>query len=213
MIYYRPTDGDVYQNKILWRVRTAFLMTQLGDRIPEKVLNIRGNVETVLARKNIALIDADHTTTGKDFLLKIWELVLSVPIGIAIIYKGMPSRTLSNIFYELGWMHAFGKETIVVKEGNIKIPSDFVRTEYIPYDNKFERRFGNFIASLEERLKYYEKMAEQMEKDPLLAIDYLRRAFLLCGDEGLRGKATKIFQGAGLDGRARNSVENLLVSF
>ena len=213
MIYYRPTDGDVYQNKILWRVRTAFLMTQLGDRIPEKVLNIRENVETVLTRKNIALIDADHTTTGKDFLLKIWELVLSVPIGIAIIYKGMPSRTLSNIFYELGWMHAFGKETIVVKEGNIKIPSDFVRTEYIPYDNKFERRFGNFLASLEERLKYYEKMADQMEKDPLLSIDYLRRAFLLGGDQGLREKATKIFEGAGLDGRARNSVENLLVSF
>jgi hypothetical protein len=188
-------------------------MTQLGDRIPEKVLNIRENVETVLTRKNIALIDADHTTTGKDFLLKIWELVLSVPIGIAIIYKGMPSRTLSNIFYELGWMHAFGKETIVVKEGNIKIPSDFVRTEYIPYDNKFERRFGNFLASLEERLKYYEKMADQMEKDPLLSIDYLRRAFLLGGDQGLREKATKIFEGAGLDGRARNSVENLLVSF
>src|SRR5208337_3179175 len=129
MIYYRPTDGDVYQSKILWRVRTAFLMTQLGDKIPEKAVSIRENVESVLARKNIRLIDADSITTGKDFLLKIWDLVLSVPIGIAIIYKGMPSRTLSNIFYELGWMHAYGKETIVVKEENIKIPSDFVRTE------------------------------------------------------------------------------------
>lgn len=213
MIYYRPTDGDVYQNRITWRVRTSFLMTRLGDTIPPKVVNIRQHVEQLLLQNNINLIDADTVTTGRDFLLKIWELILSVPIGIAIIYKDMPPATLANVFYELGWMHAFGKETIVIKEGRIKIPSDFVRTEYIPYDNSFERRFGSFVASLQQRLEYYETMAEQMEKNPLLAIDYLRRAYLLTGDVDLRRKANEVFQNAGLDVRAHNSVENLLVSF
>ena len=213
MIYYRPTDGDVSQNRIVWRVRTSFLMTRLGDTIPPRVVDIRRHVEQILQQKDINLIDADTVTTGRDFLLKIWQLVLSVPIGIAIIYKGMPPDTLANVFYELGWMHAFGKETIVVKEGRIKIPSDFVRTEYVPYDNGFERRFGSFIESLQQRLEYYETMAQQMENNPLLAIDYLRRAYLLTGDQDLRRRATEVFHAAGLDQRAQNSVESLLVSF
>jgi len=120
---------------------------------------------------------------------------------------------MANIFYELGWMQAYGKETIVVKAGSLAIPSDFVRTEYVPYDDHFERRFRSFVNELEERANYYIVISEQVERNPLLAIDYLRRAYLLTGDESLRKRAKDIFSSAGFEGRAKNSVETLLTSF
>jgi hypothetical protein len=47
----------------------------------------------------------------------------------------------------------------------------------------------------------------------LLAIDYLRRSYLLSGDAALRRRANKIFNEAGFTERARDSVERTLVHF
>lgn len=213
MIYYRPTDGDVYPAPFKWRAKTCFLMTRLGNPIPPVVTEIRQVVKQILLEKKIEIVDANSITTGKDFLLKIWELALSVPIGIAIIYKGIPYQTMANIFYELGWMQSFGKETLIIKFGSIKIPSDFVRTEYVTYDRDFIRKFNDFIESLSSRAEYYETISELVEKNPLLAIDYLKRAYLLTGNENLRNKANNIYKTAGLNNRSKNSVERLHISF
>jgi hypothetical protein len=52
-----------------------------------------------------------------------------------------------------------------------------------------------------------------MERNPLLAIDYYRRAYLLTGDRVPRTSATAVWNGARWEGRAKNSVERLLASF
>ncbi len=213
MILYRPTDGDVYEMPINWRPRTCFLMTQLSKPQPPIINSIRTDLVRILTEKGMNLIDADSKTTGKDFLLKICLLAISVPIGIAIIHEGISHKTISNIFYELGWMQAYGKEILLIKAGDGPIPSDFIRTEYVEYDSEFERRFRAFLDSLEERSEYYSYMAELVERNPLLAIDYLRRAYLLTGDKKLRKIAKDIFNDAGLDDRAKNSVEMLMVKF
>lgn len=213
MILYRPTDGDVHSAPIRWRPRTAFLMAQLGGTVPDVVREIRESIKAILEEHSYELVDADSVTTGKDFLLKIWQLVLSVPVGIAIVHEGIPQPTMANVFYELGWMQAYGKETIVIKVGNVAIPSDLVRTEYVPFDGDFERRFQSFIGGLEENASYYAIVAEQLERNPLLAIDYLRRAYLLTGDKALRARSQEIFAASGLKGRAKNSVETLLSNF
>jgi hypothetical protein len=49
--------------------------------------------------------------------------------------------------------------------------------------------------------------------NPLLAIDYLRRAYLISGREGCRTKAKNILDGLTLEGRERDSVEMLLAKF
>ena len=59
----------------------------------------------------------------------------------------------------------------------------------------------------------YEFMSELLEKNPLLSIDYLKRAWLITGENTYRQKASEIFQEAGIEGRAKNSVETLLVDF
>ena len=56
-------------------------------------------------------------------------------------------------------------------------------------------------------------MADQLESNPVLSIDYLKRAFLITGDIRLRKKASKLLHEAGLEDRAKNSVEQLAASF
>lgn len=213
MILYRPTDGDVQTTPGSIRPRSCFIMTQLGGAVPQVVLEIRSRVEGLMASAGFTCFDADSVTQGRDFLIKIWELAVSAPVGIAIIDGQMPGPTLANIFYEFGWMQALGKETVVVKTPGTRIPSDFVRTEYIPYDAHFERRFRSFIAYLEERAAYFLLVADQLEENPLLAVDYYRRAYLLTGDRSLPARAVHILREAGLKNRAINSAEMLLSGF
>ena len=213
MILYRPTDGGVRDEPVHCRPRTAFLLTQLGGRLPEELVAARSTISTLLADRGFSTIDADSVTTGKDFLLKIWQLVLSVPLGVAVIQEGIPARTLANIFYELGWFQAYGKETIVVRVGDAGLPSDFVRTEYVSYNAHFERRFSSFLDTVIQQADHYRQLAGLLENNPLLAIDYFRRSYLISGDEECRALARGVFETAGFVGRARNSVESLLVTF
>ena len=89
------------------------------------------------------------------------------------------------------------------------MPSDFVRTEYVGFD----ANFAAYLNTLREQAEHYELIADQLERNPVLAIDYLKRAFLITGDEGLRAKARGVLGHAGLDDRAENSVEQLAAAF
>jgi hypothetical protein len=148
-------------------------MTQLGN--PGKdVIAIRQNLTEILSQFRISVIDANSVVTGKDFLLKIWNLLVAVPLGVAIVNEKMRPGTLSNIFYELGVLQAYGKETLIVKTEAADIPSDFVRTEYVKYDGEFDGRIRSFARGFLNLAEYYENVADQLERNPLLAMDYLR---------------------------------------
>jgi hypothetical protein len=213
MIFYQPTAGDVETAPMNWRPQTCFLMAAMGKSVTAEVLKAKRRVAAALRRANFKTVDAASVTTGKDYLLKIWGLAVSCPVGIAIVHKGIRPETMANVFYELGWMQAYGRETVVIKIGNVKLPSDLVRTEYISIDDRFNQNLGAFLTSLQKRATYYQILADQLEANPLLAIDYLRRAYLLTGDRALRRRAKQIFAAEpGLVSRARNSVERLMVT-
>lgn len=53
----------------------------------------------------------------------------------------------------------------------------------------------------------------QLDRDPVLAIDYLRRAYLISGERGIQQKAQHIVEEENYAGRAKNSVELLLAGF
>jgi len=213
MILYNPTDGNVQQTRIKYRPKTCFIMTQLGKPVPSSITRIRSKLKKVLASNGIKEIDAGSVITGKDFLNKIWGLLVSVPMGIAIIDETMSSNTRCNIFYEIGLMHSLGKETLVIKTEGAEVPSDFVRTEYIKFDGEFNKNIKEYFRTYWELPDYYETIADQLDRNPLLAIDYLRRAYLIKGDVVLKDKARRLHTEAALEGRARNSVEQLLVDF
>jgi hypothetical protein len=78
----------------------------MGHPVPAAVDKVQGRVARSLRRAGFESVDADSRTTGKDYLLKVWLLALSCPVGIAIVHEAIRPQTMANIYYELGWMHA-----------------------------------------------------------------------------------------------------------
>lgn len=213
MILYDLVDGDVHTRKVKYRPRTCFLMTQLGGTVPEEVDSVRQDLRCILDAHDIALIDANSGITGKDFLIKIWNMVVAVPLAIAIVHKDMPTTTQCNVFYEVGIAQSLGKETLVIKTKEAKVPSDFVRTEYIEYGEDFDQKIAKYLTYFFERAEYFMTMADQLENNPLASIDYLRRAYLITGDEARREEAEKIIESGVPEGRAKTSVDMMLADF
>jgi hypothetical protein len=185
----------------------------MGAPVPPRVKAVRKQVNAALARGGFKAIDAGSSTTGHDYLLKIWNLLLGCPVGIAIVHEGISAATMANIYYELGMLQAYGRETLVVKVGAPALPSDFVRTEYLEAGRGFPGRLKSFIEELQERSRYYLKLAGNVEKNPLLAVDYLRRAALLNGDPRLKERARELLTASGMGDRAKTSVEGLMLEF
>ena len=213
MIIYSPLDGEVLTTRITSRPRCCFLMTQLGDPVPDGVEAIRRSVSDLCIDAGYEVVDARTQVTGRDFLLKIWTMIASVPFVVAVCHEEIPCATQANIFYELGVAQALGKETLLVKSPGASVPSDFVRTEYVEFDERFDANFAAYQHTLQQQAEHYAVIAHELERNPVLAIDYLKRAFLITGDEGLRGSAQGLLDDAGLDDRARNSVEQLAAAF
>jgi len=92
-------------------------------------------------------------------------------------------------------------------------PRDLVRDEYIEFGKNFNVEFSKFLDHVDEQAEYYETMAEQLENNPLLAIDYLKRAYLITGDAKLKRRAIALLKNAKLESRAKDSVEMLAVKF
>lgn len=193
MILYNPLNGEVSTKRITYRPRSCFIMTKLGRPIPDEIKNIRRALTRHLRQHRIEPIDAESVITGRDVLLKILEMIVSCPLGIAIITNNLPAATIANIFYEIGVLQALGKETLVIRTPRAVLPSDFVRTEYIEYDREFATRIRRFLDQLDEQADHYEIMAAELERNPALALDYLKRAYLISGRRTLLRRARQLF--------------------
>ena len=192
MINYSLIDGDVYSKQIKYRPRTCFIMTKLGGKIPKEISNMKKTAAKYLKSQKFEVIDASSKVTGRDFLFKIFELILSVPLGIALISENLNSTTIANIFYEIGLLQALGKETLIIKTEGSNIPSDFIRTEYIEYNNKFKDRINEYLKTYFELAEHYELLGCELIKDPITSIDYLKRSYLMTGDSNTKNKINKI---------------------
>jgi hypothetical protein len=209
MITYNH-DREVITDFIAYEPRSCFIMTQLGLSIPDSLTNIRTDLAKELSKRSIKELDANSYIKGKDFLSKIWRQVLAVPMGIAIVTKEMKVSTISNIFYEIGVLNALGKETIVIKTKDFAIPSDFIRTEYIEYDEKFSNKINNFLDQVFELADHYEIMGESLETNPLLTIDYYKRAYLITGDKEYFNKTKEITEGQKFDIQSNHFIKDFL---
>lgn len=192
MINYNLIVGDVYSKMIKYRPKTCFMMTKLGKPIPPKIYNMRRTVEKYLKDHNFEIIDASSEVTGRDYLFKIYELILSVPLGIALISEELHPKTIANIFYEIGLLQALGKETLIIKTEEYDIPSDFIRTEHIEYDRKFKNKINKYIKTYFELAEHYELLGCELIKNPITSIDYLKRSHLMTGESKAKNKMNKI---------------------
>ena len=193
MIYYDLIVGDVYSKMIKYKPKTCFIMTKLGKLIPPKIYNMRRTVEKYLKDHNFEIIDASSEVTGRDYLSKIYELILSVPLGIVLISEELPPQTIANIFYEIGLLQALGKETLIIKTEEYDIPSDFIRTEYIEYERKKVK--GNtykYFKKYLEQAEHYELLGCKLINNPIISINYLKRSHLMTGEIKTKDKMDKV---------------------
>src|SRR5690606_26589779 len=119
-----------------------------GRPLPPAVSRTRRTVDAALGRAGFSSVDATGRITGRDLLQKVWEFTVACPLGVAIVHEGISDSTLANIYYELGLMQAYGHETVVVKIGKPLLPSDFVRTEYIPAGRGLPVRLDRFLSGI-----------------------------------------------------------------
>lgn len=211
MIFYNH-DREVITDFISYLPRTCFIMTQLGEPLPSNLKQIRTSLCTELNKKNIAELDANSSIKGKDFLSKIWRQVLGVPMGIAIVTEEMKTSTISNIFYEVGVLNALGKETIVIKSKGFGIPSDFIRTEYIEYDDNFTMKINKFLNEIDELADHYDLMGDSLEANPVLTIDYFKRAYLINGDPVYFKKVKDLLDKEKFDSQTKFGIKNFLAT-
>lgn len=148
MIIYNPLDGDAITNSVTSRPRHCFLMTRLGKPVPKGVKDINDAIANICVKSKYSVIDANATVTGRDFLLKIWRQIASVPLAIGVAHEDIPSKSQANIYYELGVAQALGKETLIVKSEGAEVPSDFIRSEYIVFDGNFKKNLTSYFKSL-----------------------------------------------------------------
>ena len=213
MIIYSPVDGDAITSSVQSSPCRCFLMTRLGNPKPAEVTTMDKAVKKCCRAAGLSVIDANSRVSGRDFLLKIWKLIASTPLSVGIVHEEIPAPTQANIFYELGVAQALGKETVNIKSAKSEIPSDFIRTEHIIFDKGFEKTFAKYLDGLLEQADHYELIADQLDRNPILAIDYLKRAYLITGDARLKQKATVVLKEAEVEKRAKNSVELLAAAF
>ncbi len=209
MIYYNH-DREVITEFIKYEPRSCFVMTQLGTPVSHSVTAIRAALVKELNNRGIKELDALSQVKGKDYLSKIWRLVQAVPMGIAIVTEEMNSSTISNIFYEVGVLNALGKETIVIKSPGFKIPSDFIRTEYIEFNSDFTKQLNKFLDEVFELADHYELVGEALEANPVLTVDYYKRAFLISGDSRYFKMTKEIIQKIKLDKQSKFFVTDFL---
>jgi len=191
-------------------------MTKLGEPIPKQISNMRRTVIKYLKNHKFETIDASSKVTGRDFLSKIFELILSVPLGIALISENLKSTTIANIFYEIGLLQALGKETLIIKAGGTNIPSDFVRTEYIEYNNKFKEKINDYLKTYFEQAEHYKLLGCELIKNPIISIDYLKRSYLMTGDNDTKNKIDEIssylFSPEYFSEEIQKNIKNLITS-
>jgi hypothetical protein len=95
-----------------------------------------------------------------------------------------------------------GKPVILLKSKDARVPSDFMRTEWISYNHDADE-LGNHIRRLVDKLErsagYYQELgdiaAEARSPDWDLAFERYKQSFLILGSDETRSKMIQLQQG------------------
>ncbi|HTT80563.1 MAG TPA: hypothetical protein VMF86_12870 [Stellaceae bacterium] len=215
-IVFSPVDGKELDSHYAPRPRHAFLMLHSGDAVSAIEQEMATAVRASLTDLRFIPIAATDIPATGDFLSKIVDLIRGCGFGVAIYSDQTPSRTLGNIFFEIGISHLLGKPVQLLVAGRNPTPSDFVRTEWLPYDQA-DRNAS--IAKLRDSLKAIEQQAEQffklgevmMEADVIdyeLAFERFKQAVLISGHEEARQRIALLAGQLGSSSATQSSMAN-----
>lgn len=191
-LIYSPLNGDEWKEPFELFPRTGFLMLQSGGEIAVDDLFMQNSVREQMDSQGYQIKTAVDLRRSGDYLHKITKMIMGCGFGIAVFSTDTPSRTLGNIFFEVGYCLALGKPVVlVVKGGSRVMPSDFVRSEWVEYrpgsEALFEADLAGQIMGLTQQSDFFEQLAdaayEAEEIDHELVVERYKRAALINSSE------------------------------
>jgi hypothetical protein len=189
-LLYSPIDGSELGSQVPLYPKTAFLMLHDNDRVSKVEADMQLAVRGELKFAGFKVISATDVKRSGDYLHKIIALIQGCGFGVAVFSDVTPSRTLANIFFEIGYCLALGKPTQLVLSGENVAPSDFVRTEWISFEadmDKFRDRLKAYAKSMIEYGDYLFDLAmaaeDAEEPDLAVAFERFKRAYLIDGGQ------------------------------
>jgi len=175
-------------------------MLQLGEGTSKLESDMDEAVYAVLKQKKFSIVKATTERSHKDYLEKIIQLIRGCGFGVAIFSEYTPASTLANIFFEIALCNLLGKPVIIVKSEGAKIPSDFVRTEWVSYSDggntQLRTDFKKSVDSIIALAKYYEILGDiAMEAGNIdfeLAFERYKQAVLITNKRPVINKSNKL---------------------
>jgi hypothetical protein len=110
-------------------------------------------IKPAVEAAGLTYLRADNRPRVGPLMEGVWGDILRAGIVIAELSTPNP-----NVFYELGLVHALGKDTIVLKEKAVKLPADFGGTLYVEYVAGDKKKARNDLQAQLETWKKQEKI-------------------------------------------------------
>jgi hypothetical protein len=196
-------------------------MSHSGDGRSAEDDEIESVATAQLRRLGLVPIKASQVSGTGDYLDKIIDLIRGCGFGVAVFSAYTPAPTLGNIFFEVGLCAVFGKPVVILKTHEARIPSDFVRTEWVSRKGGQEEQFRldvrNAFKSVKESASFFASMGDvAMEADRVdyeLAFERYAQAILIGGDQTAVGRVAEIRDalGVGSPGNAMEAARSRLL--
>jgi hypothetical protein len=104
-------------------------------------------------------------------------------------------KTLSNVYWEMGFMQGIGKMVVLIVDSLDSLPSDFIRTHSYFYNEKgFSEKLAKSIGNIVKLSEYYSVAGEVAEEANNFeeAVKYFKDAYLISGDKKFIDKLKNI---------------------
>ncbi len=188
-------------------------MMQLDGNSSIADATMADEAKTALARANFSHVTAGDIRGTGDYLHKIINLIRGCGFAVAIFSDRTPSKTLANIFFEVGLAGMLGKPVQLVLNGENPAPSDFVRSEWIPYKRGDEAAFrialDESLTEMNALAAFYRDIGEvalEAERPDLeLAFERFKQAILIGDDaksrDGVHNVRDRLVEARDVQGR------------
>jgi hypothetical protein len=86
-------------------------------------------IEPAVTAAGLECVRGDRIVRMGDLSQNIWRALLRTGVVVADV-----SALSANVFYELSLVHALGKDTVILRQANSRIPADIGGAHYHEYD-------------------------------------------------------------------------------
>jgi hypothetical protein len=131
----RTVGGDIWVDE-----PRIFVVMPFSERWSSKVYTKM--IRPAAKEAGLRCVRGDTSVRVGDLTTSIWSEILKAGAVLADI-----SVANVNVFYELGLVHAIGKDTILIKRKNAPVPADFGGAHYYEYSLDRLKAGKKLIAS------------------------------------------------------------------